>query len=62
VVNGRQPQQLNAMTLMRKASQLPTDGLSSERCSAIDPKAASRPGSVPSWPKSIAGTVILLSH
>jgi len=34
VVNGRQPQQLNAMTLMCKASQLPTDGLSSERCSA----------------------------
>jgi site-specific DNA recombinase len=25
IVNGRQPQQLNAMTLMRKASRLPTD-------------------------------------
>jgi hypothetical protein len=25
IVNGRQPQQLNAMTLMRKASRLPVD-------------------------------------
>jgi hypothetical protein len=25
IVNGRQPQQLNAMTLMRKASRLPAD-------------------------------------
>jgi hypothetical protein len=25
IVNGRQPQQLNAMTLMRRASRLPAD-------------------------------------